>query len=136
MDSVSAGLRWFYAVCILSNEAPTIMVLAALLGRVKSSLDHLMLVMMSNLSKVCFRNNVWFKNVSFYSAFKEMHSSAFLLCVWSLIFPPWIKKKKKTAENNENISLNIQLFWRRVQDCLGNTFGSLLFFTSVILGSH
>lgn len=60
MDGVLAGLWWFCDAYILSNEAPTIKLLATLVGRVKRSLDHLMLVMMSNLLEVCIRNNVWF----------------------------------------------------------------------------
>lgn len=46
------------------NEAPVIKLLAALISRIESHLDtlsvHFMVILMSNLPEVCFRNNFWF----------------------------------------------------------------------------
>lgn len=64
MDGVLAGLRWFSDVCVLSNEAPIIKLLAALISTVENSLGmislHLIVSLMSNLSEVYLKNSSWF----------------------------------------------------------------------------
>lgn len=90
MDGVLAGLRWFCEVCVLSNEAPIIKLLVALISTAENSLDmmslHPMVILMSNLSEVYLKNSV--KVLGFLQHLKNCTLSVFLVRVRSLIFFP------------------------------------------------
>ena len=90
MDGVLAGLRWFCEVCVLSNEAPIVELLVALIGTVENSLGMMslhpmvILILMSNLSEVYLKNSV--KVLGFLQHLKNCTLSVFLVRVRSLIF--------------------------------------------------
>lgn len=90
MDGILAGLQ-FCDICVLSNEAPIIKLLAALISIIENSLGmmslHLMVILMSNLSEVYLKKIVpGFKVLGFFQHLKNCTLSVFLVHVRSLIF--------------------------------------------------